>query len=448
MSLSIKEIIDSFKGIAGTGDLIGRVNEIGKQVDRILTMEPGDWTASSRKNPIAMAAPIAYDLWYLHSHVNFITFVRASGVDVKGVNVEEFVEDRLDFFASKLGRIKPMLGMEVVKVKDTVKSFTAWKSEAKYFIQLMAFEIRNKKDRFLWDSGAKKTVKMVRVDTSVEPHKVIETDEPGAASLPNLVKDDCVGYLTFPIGQLGVIEQIAFFQQSMTEVKDFKLTDVQLPFEVKDKVLFPPKEGFKKESFGTRLITKGYILPVAPKDKAPDVSLVYKDQIDCFAEPIPESAYTKDVKPKGWLRLWIKREDTFPIPGEFIGFACKPVVAPPHCWWFQETIPFVYAGNWVDTRNLTSGVITEVTEDVEHPNGTTCTKYKIKIHGIELTVFSSDFVVYEVGKRVAVLKLQSIEDSSEKAFTFVDQKTFGDPVKDKEEVNYVVIPMTFFVKET
>ena len=62
----IQNIINSLKGISGTGNLLGATAKLLK--DANLTMEPGDFASKN----IKMAAPIGYDLWYLWSHDNFM----------------------------------------------------------------------------------------------------------------------------------------------------------------------------------------------------------------------------------------------------------------------------------------------------------------------------------------------------------------------------------------
>ena len=134
--------------------------------------------------------------------------------------------------------------------------------------------------------------------------------------------------------------------------------DPKLPAEVEDKdkpktqstpEMFPDmSDAGQNYCFGKHLIEEAYLTPDA----------VSRD-VELFASEI--SGY--EVEPKFWMRYWINKDSKLPVPGEFIGILCRPVAAPPHVWWFQESAPFVYAGNWMETGTLTSGVVTVVTEE-------------------------------------------------------------------------------------
>jgi len=163
----------------------------------------------------------------------------------------------------------------------------------------------------------------------------------------------------------------------------------------------------------------------------------------------------KSIKPKGWMRVWITRDDKWPVPGEFIGILVKPNPLPPHVWWFMRSSPFLYAGNWMDTLDLTSGTIVSKTENVEHPTSKTpCTEYIVTIHGIDVKIYSSDFLVYNAGDRVAIWKdrageLQnSYTNRTDRSFDQMEQQEFGDPQHDSPPpvyTIYTIIPITFFL---
>ena len=62
----------------------------------------------------------------------------------------------------------------------------------------------------------------------------------------------------------------------------------------------------------------------------------------------------------------------------------------------------------METKNLTSGVVTEVTLEAARTDGGAGDLYKVKIQGCELRIESSDFYRYTKGDRVAVLKTCSV----------------------------------------
>jgi hypothetical protein len=239
----------------------------------------------------------------------------------------------------------------------------------------------------------------------------------------------------FPVGQLGVMEVISMFQETELEVEGFTLKPDEVPVQITETQLFPPMEhAGENRSFGKYLIESGYIIPNEVKSQVEIMSSVY----------IPEKDYTRNVAPKSWTKLWIKKTDKFPVPGEFIGILCKPVACPPHVWWFQESTPFLYAGNWVETQNLTSGVITQVTLEVNRIDRGIGNEYWVKVNGIEFIAYASDFKLYEVDERVAVLKRWTIGSKTERSFTWKDQRDGTHPVKNQVSLEFMIIPITFY----
>ena len=173
-----------------------------------------------------------------------------------------------------------------------------------------------------------------------------------------------------------------------------------------------------------------------------------KDVVELMSTvSISEADYTQDVKSKSWTKVWIKKTDKYPVPGEFIGILVKPLSVPPHVWWFQESTPLLYAGNWVETQNLTSGVITQVTLEVNRTDGGVGDEYWVKINGIEIIAYASDFKLYEVGDRVAILKRWTTGVKATRSFTWKDQRDGQHPIKDQASLEFVIMPITFY-KET
>jgi len=119
-------------------------------------------------------------------------------------------------------------------------------------------------------------------------------------------------------------------------------------------------------------------------------------------EPKPRS-------PKWWYRTQLRMEGKkkFPIPGEFFGIGCR--IFPGMYWGHQESNPFIYAGNFIDTVFYTRGIITEINEQEND------TIYKVAWHGRkkEVEVMSSDYAQYEVGESATILKDVSTSKTSQ-----------------------------------
>ena len=113
-----------------------------------------------------------------------------------------------------------------------------------------------------------------------------------------------------------------------------------------------------------------------------------------------------------WMRYWITPDNKEIVPGEFVGLLCRPW--PLHCWWFQETAPIVYSGNWVETEFYTSGIVKEVLEppdpggngggDFTPEDNEVGNRYRVWVKNEEILVKSSDFLEYEEDEQVSLLK--------------------------------------------
>lgn len=426
------------KGVGGTGNLIGQLARMVKTDEKKnIVMEPGDFVKSltGAGKPLAVSAPLAYDLWYLHNHVNLFTWVN------EDESIDSYVSERLKFIQEKLTSdgnvIYPMLGLKDPEQLVHITDWSKWINLADYFVHLMAFEIRVRNRPIQWDTNRERYVQ-VHKDVNVNG-VTMKMKATVKEALP--IGDDWVGYLTFPIGQIGVMEQIAFFQENWSDEEghpQYRPDAQEKVFNPRPTQLFPPKESANTHCYGDYLI-EGY-------KRSEDQ--YYGQQLEIGCAGIPAEAYGgKDVKPKGWLRLWIMRDDVFPVPGEFVGILCKPYPAPVHCWWFQESNPFLYAGNWVDTGNLSSGIVTARTLEEDREDGGIGDEYKILYHGIEITCYASDFYRYEVGERVAVLKVNSTKTKAERAFNHLDEKHYGEPENGETSTDYVIVPFTYYRKD-
>lgn len=411
-----ENLINALKGVQGTGQLFGKMVDLIGGMGARVALEPGDF-ARTGPEPIHMSAPLAYDLWYLFNDVNLVHHIDPH------TDSEVYVDENLKFLEDKLMGLKPLKAMTIDDMKNYAEetgelgapgsgSFRRikdnWANEGAYFIQVMPFEMCQKGTGFAYDSDGPK----------------------------GYAKNEFVGHVTFPVGQLGIMEVISMFQETELEAEDFNLGDDEKPVIISEPEMFPPME-FSGEArcFGKHLLASyGYIVP---DDMLSQVELM----ANCT---IPEKDYTKDISPKTWTRLWIKKSDKYPVPGEFIGILCKPMAVPPHVWWFQESTPLLYAGNWVETQNLTSGVITMVTLEAARTDGGIGDEYWVKVNGIEFIAYASDFRQYVVDDRVAVLKRWTTSAKATRSFSWKDQRDGTHPVKDQVSLEFMIMPITFY----
>jgi len=367
------------KGVSGTGSLFG---EIADRSGRdIVTLEPGDYANPSTDTIIH--DPIAYDLWYLNNTVNILSMETTPKDSV----LQTYLDGPLDFLSDKVGSLKPKCFIR--NITDLIEPYiitqflpqapisALWIQYREYFIHLLAYE--------MWLSG-----------------QCEEFVSAGAAIDHGFDRNKIVGYISFPVGQLGAMEVMSILAQSDTEADDFELLENQKPdFTPAGGGLFPPlnKESGKNYCVGDHLIESGYVVK---EEKMRNLEWQ-------SATPYPSGIYALDPKkPQFWVRYWIHADETFPTPGEFLGIVCKSLALPPHIWWFQESNPFLYAGNWFETNNLTGGVVTVVLLEADRTDDGIGNLYTVKVQGREIKINSSDFLAYAVGDRVGVLKIQSV----------------------------------------
>ena len=439
----IENIINSLKGVSGSGNVLAQTIKLVK--DANLTLEPGDFARSNM--PAPMAAPTAYDLWYLFAHDNFLSHYYEDP-DQDHQDYQPYLDASLSFL-ERLPGLKPLkvlrnLEQLATDISTSVfgKLYSAeYENNGIYWINSAAFELWNKELGAQYSSAGPKDFN------------------------PN----DYVGYLSFPIGQLGVMEVISLIQE--TKIAGYLFAGIDGSAGVIDKPpidpgtldekdkpsvqstpeIFPDmKDAGKNYCYGRHLVESAYLLPETPEPSQNTVNSegtaayapTASRDVELFSSPM--AGYLEEVKPKLWMRYWIHKDSTMPVPGEFIGILCKPVAIPPHVWWFQESTPFVYAGNWMETGNLTSGIVVAVTREADRPAGSIGDEYKVLIQGCTVTIYPSDFLYYEVGDRVAVLKIDSTTAKAEKSFTWLDQVALKDTDEGTVKTNYLIIPATFY----
>jgi hypothetical protein len=409
----LSQIIESMKGLAGSGTVLGQ--SIKNMTEFVMTLEPGDFVRSDP--PQASAAPIGYDLWYLWCANNLLAKYY-TGIDGDHYDYSPYLADNMKFlnYLPGLKPVKTLRNLKALLSTTTETGFmnfkSQWSNNGVYWINTMAFEV--------WRTGAGYQY------SSVGPK--------------GFKANDYAGYISFPIGQLGAMEVISLMQETdLYDIESLSVSDTPSLQSTPD--MFPDMKdskgnaiGGKNMCFGDHLLESAYL-----KTTAADPNL------ELWASPIKD--YGEDVKPKQWARYWIRKDGTMPVPGEFIGILCRPVSCPPQAWWFQESAPFLYAGNWIETGNLTSGIVTKVTAEVSRTDGGKGSQYNVRIQGCEVLVDASDFLVYEVDDRVAVVKVDSTATRATKSFTWLAQPTLQ--LKDKltKQINYVIVPITFYEGE-
>jgi hypothetical protein len=120
----------------------------------------------------------------------------------------------------------------------------------------------------------------------------------------------------------------------------------------------------------------------------------------------------------------------YPTPGGFLGMAIR--FMPDQPWGTQDTSPFIYTGNFMDTLYYSRGTVMAVEEDAD----TGLTIYQVFWHdGNTYKICASDFNQYNVGDVVAILKDSSAEKQSQ-LWKDDDMTTFGD--------NWQIVPVTFY----
>jgi hypothetical protein len=452
-ALIAERMLNALKGISGTGGLLGKASAV---FDKLM-LEPGDYALSSGGEKTKMTAPIGHDLWYLHNAVNLVHHIDPA------TDSEVYVDENLSFLEDKLNGLKPLKAMTIETLKNYAKETSAlagpptapagWQPDRgmpdqplpdpnmsldqlhAYVQAVLAWgrackEIQDRETtefREFQDNWANEGAYFIQV-------MAYELGQKGTP-FGQYDQDDYCGCLMFPVGQLGVMEVVSLFQETELEVNDFELTDDETPIIISNPEMFPPMEHAGEGwSFGKYLVERGYLVPDDVKAQVELMSTV----------TITETDYTQDVKPKSWTKWWIKKTDTLPVPGEFVGILVKPLSVPPHVWWFQETTPLLYAGNWVETQNLTSGVITQVTLEADRTDGGVGDEYWVKINGIEIIAYASDFKLYEVDDRVAILKRWTTSAKATRSFTWKDQRDGQHPIKDQVSLEFVIMPITFY----
>ena len=379
------------KGVMPTSGLTQRINQLrnltraGLTENSVTMIDPGDFNRLGSENSpdIQISAPIASDLWYL--------WKTKSILPEDPEESESYVSERMTFLENLFGGIKPL--RTVMNRKDLLLYPECWSSKG-YF-----------------ENNGPYYIKEMRYEMSFEDKSILNVSR-------RQPEGTFPAFLAFPVGQLGVMRVLSIMSESMAEPDGFEIESDMMP--VAGGEFFPPVHTNGNKCIGRHLYENGY------QNKS-------LGRVEYPADNLGE-----DVLPHLWMRYYVKAEDTWPVPGEFIGLLCKPLSIPPHVWWFQETSPFLVSGNWFETSCYTSGIITEVLDPEE--DEAFC-RYKIKVHGAEIVLAPSDFYEYAVGERVAIIRSTV---TGENGFSWLDLAALE--ASEVLNLNMFIAPVSFYLE--
>lgn len=353
---------------------------------RLLVSDVGDMMSSSGASgyDVGLSLPVASDIWYLAVSDSILPFTG----DKYQKRAQKII-DLLEPFFSGLADVSILKSIQ--SYADLSKHFSVYsmkntmESKAPYVIREARFEtwMLNRSTGFP-SRGPK---------ASGEPGRTSES----STSLGNLY----AGMLAFPVGPMGVMEVLSVFSESMYGMMDNDVhfsADQSVEIEEPDNPvgntarsldgLYSPMNDLTGKCPGVHLVEKGYI--IANRDTE---------------YPAGKMGGYDDNPRFGSMRFYLRRDAKWPLPGEFIGLLAKPW--PTHVWWFQESSPFLYAGNWIETNHYTSGIVREVLQE-PIPGISAGGVYRCAVRGVDVCVVASDFYEYAVGERVAIIRMSDL----------------------------------------
>ncbi|MBI9090131.1 MAG: hypothetical protein JEZ12_13025 [Desulfobacterium sp.] len=451
--------IDMLKEGQMSGALSGRLaqlfsmaNEEEHMARAPISIDPGDMSflGSDDSPGLALSLPIAYDVWYLWHTVNIIP----DDHDKR----DEFMEIVLQPLFKGRGEAKPLRTINKEAAGQGITpDLSFFQAKGIPYIKEMRFETFLHDRAPLYDSPGPNWIN--------DPGLDHEGSGPG---------DIYAGYLAFPVGPLGVMRVVSLISESILAQGGESQDDSERPKPGGE--LLSPMEHQDNACMGLHLVEDTYLI------HNPDTEY-----------PAKEMVGTEEILPHHWLRYWLKKSDKFPVPGEFMVLLAKAQGVPPHCWWYQETNPISYSGNFFETEYYTSGIVLAVIEEVDRDKeaGTATYEvtevsteheqkhghgeyhlqkgmqftweevgavYKIRVKDQDLYLKSSDFLLYKIDGRVAVRKVPGIQS---KNFTWEQlEPGRGTPGSTVEGMNdfdislngkpfeinrkWVIVPITFY----
>lgn len=477
--------------------------------DKFFT-EPGprnvDYGIGNESYKWGMGNPVAYDIWYLFYAGNIL---------LKGINrdeyqtdkewIDELIEEKIDRFfeavdSNRPPKIKPlkqpkpeenvdipldpnsMWGVMTrgfsggVTPMDPLTNSEGLTSDWPYAIKEARFETIVKARGGGIYVGTENPKPFKVNDEPYWPSKPGEVDSKTHPPIPAFgpkepTDEEYVGYIAFPVGPIGVMWQVGFATQTSLDNDCAGIHPVDFSTTVLDGgKLLPPFQLDQTEVPGQLLMEKGY----AVKDHT--VIELTSERFDDVDNPPLHF----------WMRYWIRKDNDLFWPGEMVCLVVRPW--PLHCWWFQESAPFLYAGTWPETEFYTSGVIRCVLDpwyetgdppdiskdddegyydpaEDEYDFNVGSKLYVVLCKNEEIIVPSSDWLEYQEGDRVGLLKCvrnekddehvnsmgsaHALTDPNDKNFDWQGLKWFNQEGKDwrKKEMftrEWQIVPVDFF----
>ncbi|MBW2094202.1 MAG: hypothetical protein JRI80_04870 [Deltaproteobacteria bacterium] len=342
---------------------------------------------------LKVSAPIAYDVWYLAKAGNTLKFGDVS------------VDDGLDSLSDFLGVYSGIVPLDQ-PIDDVLPSAGAG-------------DTPSVRPLTKTEPGPKEpTVKEARYE--------LYRSDTGSAVNPGVDGfSGGIGYIAFPCGPFGVMWKITITTESAVKSPVAGSVHPALPPEVGDALVPPYATGSSSLDIpGELLVDKAYKI-VSDNVEYPSAG---------FGDEDPQ------IKIQTWLRYWIPEDSTLIVPGEFVALLAKPWLL--HAWWHNVNAPKLFAGHWVETAYYTSGVIIEIVEEGDYAaayRGEVGARYKVRVKTETIWCKSSDFLEYEEGERVGLLKKW---DGGNPSFSFEDLKNLG--TGDTLTREWVIVPVDFY----
>lgn len=214
-----------------------------------------------------------------------------------------------------------------------------------------------------------------------------------------------VGWIDFLAGvPYGAIEMLAVVAEAGTEPQDMPSKPGKGPTPAVHKPMF---KNVRRE-----FVLYNYIW-LAEKGVKP------------MAKPVPLGEKAETL---WWLRVNLFEDEKYPYPGEFVGLSVR--LFPNLPWGRQQSNPYLFSGNWVDTIYYTSGIVMEVIREDDDIS------YKVKWHGRLVTAKATDYAEYRTNDRVTIIKSVRAAKPS--------QQYRDDDTEHFDSDEWLIAPITFY----
>ena len=399
-------------------------------ITRLVRLDVGDRTAELGYD-VHTSLPVASDVWYLAISASILPF---QGDDYRA-DADEIIAI-LRPMMDALGGVAPLRSIQ--QYSDLTRGFDAYTmhnyvaSSAPYVIREARYET--------W---------LMNRNTEYPSDGSTETSEYGRTKTPDISEGQLYGGLiSFPVGPMGVMEVLSLWSETMPFMmsagRDFAgaapisfPTGWQVTTAKSLDGLMSPMTDMQGQCPGVHLVEQGY-------------RVVHRD----CEYPAADVGNSGGVAPFGNFRFYLHRDAQWPVPGEFVALLAKPW--PTHVWWFQETSPIFYSGNWIETAHYTSGTVLEVCEP---DDGSLGKIYRVNVRGCEMYLAATDFYEYEVGDRVAIIKITELDRNSDTAKgnylwsemeNMIQRRKAEEQQADRPTVvtdSYRILPVSFYEQE-